>query len=82
MTNAGYRVSPLARGKGVGRLDGLHSIETTPAMGYDSIQFNAVVSTNKVAIKLWKSLGFETIGVTPKGYLHAQLGVVDLLIMS
>ena len=38
------------------------------ANGFAAIQFNAVVSTNTGAIKLWESLGFETIGVVPDAF--------------
>ena len=33
-----------------------------------AIQFNAVVSTNTGAVKLWESLGFETIGIVPDAF--------------
>jgi hypothetical protein len=36
--------------------------------GFAAIQFNAVVSTNTGAIKLWESLGFKTIGVVPDAF--------------
>ncbi len=45
------------------------------------MQFNAVVSTNKAAIALWKKLGFSIIGTIPEAYLHKQLGYVDSYIM-
>ena len=50
-------------------------------LGYDAMQFNAVVSTNERAVALWRSLGFEVVGTTPAGFRHAVHGPVDLLIM-
>ncbi len=40
----------------------------TARNGFAAIQFNAVVSTNTGAIRLWESLGFETIGVVPDAF--------------
>jgi hypothetical protein len=31
------------------------------------MQFNSVVSTNAAAVHLWKTLGYQIIGTTPKG---------------
>lgn len=45
------------------------------------MQFNAVVSSNTVAIKLWQSLGFDIIGTVPNAYNHKKLGLVDSYIM-
>jgi len=50
-------------------------------LGYRSMQFNAVVSTNERAVGLWKSLGFDVIGSVPEGFRHARLGYVDLYVM-
>ena len=45
------------------------------------MQFNFVVSTNVRAIKLWRSLGFETVGRLPNGFRHPKEGLVDALVM-
>jgi hypothetical protein len=45
------------------------------------MQFNFVVSSNLVAVNLWKSLGFEIIGVMPKGFKHKTLGLTDVYMM-
>jgi len=49
--------------------------------GFDAMQFNSVVYTNEVAVKLWQRLGFHITGTIPKAYKHAQLGLVDSYIM-
>ena len=36
--------------------------------GFQAIQFNAVVSTNTAAIRLWQSLGFEIVGTVPDAF--------------
>jgi ribosomal protein S18 acetylase RimI-like enzyme len=74
-------VSSEARGKGIARLMCEHSQETALALGFDAMQFNSVVSTNEVAVRLWEKLGFQIIGTIPKAYQHAHLGFVDSYIM-
>jgi ribosomal protein S18 acetylase RimI-like enzyme len=45
------------------------------------MQYNLVVSTNRVAIRLWKREGFEVIGTLPEAFRHSRLGFVDAFIM-
>ncbi|MCL6417352.1 GNAT family N-acetyltransferase [Aestuariirhabdus sp. Z084] len=79
--NCGYMVSPQSRGKGVARRLCEHSQALALELGFTAMQFNAVVSTNEVAINLWKKLGFVIIGTIPNAYLHKRLGYVDSHIM-
>jgi GNAT superfamily N-acetyltransferase len=65
---ASFVVESAARGHGVGRALGEYAVEWHRANNFAAIQFNAVVSTNTGAIKLWESLGFETIGVVPGAF--------------
>lgn len=80
IANASYMVHPGAQGKGIGRQLGEHSLITAKALGFLGMQFNIVVSTNHAAVKLWRKLGFEIIGTTPKGFRSTN-GLVDTLIM-
>lgn len=79
--NCGYMVASAARGKGVARAMCEHSQQIALELGFRAMQFNSVVSTNTVAVALWKKLGFEVVGTLPKAYLHGQLGYVDSLVM-
>lgn len=79
--NGGYMVSPDAKGKGIGKLMAEHSIEEGRRIGYHSIQFNFVVKSNTVAVKLWKSVGFEIIGEIPDAIRHSQHGLTNAYIM-
>lgn len=81
IANCSYMVSDKARGLGIGRAMAEHSINLAKELGFIAMQFNIVVSTNKNAVNLWKSLGFEIIGITPKGFKHKKLGYVDSYIM-
>ncbi len=79
--NGGYMVSPDAKGKGIGKLMALHSIEEAKRIGYHAIQFNFVVKSNTVAVNLWKSVGFEVIGEIPDAIRHKQNGLTNAYIM-
>ena len=81
VANCSYIVDENARGTGLGKALGLHSIEVAKDLKYKGIQFNFVVSTNKVAVNLWQSLGFKIIGIIPNGFDHKILGFVDAYIM-
>lgn len=79
--NSAYMVHPAWYGKGIGSLMVSHSIEQAKRIGFTSIQFNLVVSSNESAIRLWKKFGFTIIGTTPNGFKHAKLGFIDTFIM-
>jgi L-amino acid N-acyltransferase YncA len=79
--NGAYMVSPNVKGKGVGRKMADHSIEEARRLGFHSIQFNFVVKSNNVAVRLWKSVGFEVIGEIPDAFNHKENGLTNALIM-
>ena len=81
VANCGYMTSPAAQGRGVARSMLEHSRDTAKARGFSAMQFNFVVSTNERALRLWASLGFETVGRLPAAFLHPLLGYVDALVM-
>ncbi len=81
ISNCGYMVSPHSRGKGIARKLCLHSQQIATELGYSAMQFNSVVSSNEIAINLWKKLGYKIIGTIPKAYKHKKLGLVDSFIM-
>ncbi len=81
VANAGFMVSPSAAGRGVGRALAEQVVRRARELGYLGMQFNAVVSVNTRAVRLWKALGFEIVGTVPGAFRHAQLGLVDLHIM-
>ena len=79
--NAGYMVARAARGHGVGRAMGEHSLAEARRLGYRAMQYNFVVATNTGAVELWKKLGFEVVGRVPAAFRHAREGLVDALVM-
>jgi ribosomal protein S18 acetylase RimI-like enzyme len=81
IANAGYMVAPAAKGKGIGRAMAEFSLEEARRLGYEAMQFNFVVKSNEVAVKLWMNLGFEIIGEIPEAFQHAENGLTNALIM-
>jgi L-amino acid N-acyltransferase YncA len=81
VANASFMVDPDAAGRGVGRQLARHILDRAKQAGYRAMQFNAVVSTNERAVRLWKSLGFEIVATIPEGFRHRSLGPVDLHVM-
>ncbi len=80
IANATYAIHKDFQGRGIGRLLGKHSIKFAKDYGFKAIQFNAVVSTNKAAVNLWKSLRFQIIGTVPKGFKTREDEYVDTYI--
>lgn len=81
VANASFIVHPDFRKRGIARFLGEFAIKRAKKLGYKAMQFNFVVSVNTVAVKLWKSLGFEVVGTLPKGFNHVDKGLVDVYIM-
>jgi RimJ/RimL family protein N-acetyltransferase len=79
--NCGYIVSESARGKGVASRMCEHSQQVAVGLGFRAMQYNLVVSTNEGAIRLWKKLGFEVIGILPEAFKSRSAGYVDALVM-
>ncbi len=81
VANASFIVHPDFRRIGIATSLGNHALKTAKKLGYKAMQFNFVVSVNKIAIDLWKNLGFSIIGTMPQGFRHAKKGLVDVYIM-
>jgi len=70
-----------AQGKGIGRALVQHSLKQVKEAGYMAMQFNYVVGTNTVAIRLYEKLGFAIVGTLPKAFRRKKLGLVDVHVM-
>ena len=81
VANAAYMVLPDAKGKGVGRKMAEYSLIEAKRLGFEAMQFNFVVKSNEVAVKLWRSLGFEVIGEIPNAFRHLTNGMTNAYIM-
>jgi L-amino acid N-acyltransferase YncA len=81
IATASFMVDPAHSGRGVGRALGQHVLDLARAEGYRGMQFNAVAQSNTVAVRLWRSLGFEVMTTIPEGFRHPVQGYVGLHIM-
>ncbi|MFJ1705833.1 GNAT family N-acetyltransferase [Kitasatospora sp. NPDC088346] len=81
IASASYLVDPAHGGRGVGRALCAYTVEWARAAGFRAMQFNAVVETNRHAVRLYESLGFTVIGTLPEGFRHPTEGYVGLHIM-
>lgn len=68
IANASYAVANAARGKGIGTLLVKDSLKIAKKLGFRIVQFNAVVSDNEAANRLYQTLGFQKLGVIPGGF--------------
>jgi L-amino acid N-acyltransferase YncA len=78
---ASFMVSSAARGRGVGRALGEYVVDWHRRSGFRAIQFNAVVETNQVAVRLWQALGFTIIGTVPEAFRRPSGEYVGLHVM-
>jgi ribosomal protein S18 acetylase RimI-like enzyme len=81
VANAAYAVSPDASGQGIGRLMADFSINEARKLGFKAMQFNFVVKSNDVAVRLWQKVGFEIIGEIPDAFDHVHDGMTNAYIM-
>lgn len=81
VASATYAVSPPAQGNGIGRALVVHSLARARDAGFEAMQFNYVVSTNRVAVALYSKLGFDIVGTLPKAFRHRTQGPVDAYVM-
>ncbi len=66
--NASYAVKEGMRGRHIGELLVTDCIKKAPDFGFKILQFNAVVSSNEPALRLYKKLGFTQLGTIPDGF--------------
>src|SRR5213592_124492 len=81
VANAGFMVSPSARGRGIGRAMAEHCLREARRLSFRAMQFNFVVATNRAALRLWENLGFKIVGKLPGAFRHSRRGFVDVYVM-
>ena len=80
IANASFAVAPSARGMRVGEALVKDCLWTAGKKGFEILQFNAVVASNKAAITLYEKLKFERIGVVPNGFLNKDNEYEDIIL--
>jgi len=81
VANAGYVVAEHCRRQGIGSRLCHHSLQAARRLGFRSMQFNLVVSTNTAGICCWQRNGFQVVGILPGAFRNKQLGYADALVM-
>ncbi len=81
IANAAWMIHPDAAGRGIGRRFAQHVLDEARDLGFEAMQFNAVVASNSRAIELWRSLGFDVVGRIPAAFRTRRGGREDVLIM-
>ncbi len=66
--NASFAVASDSRGQQVGEDLVKDCIVQAGRLGFKILQFNAVVTTNMAANKLYEKLGFTRLGTIPEGF--------------
>ena len=79
IANASYAVAGASRGCGIGELLVRDSLRQAKMCGFRIMQFNAVVSTNKCALGLYRRIGFVQLGTIPKGFLQKDGTYQDII---
>ncbi|HEY2396687.1 MAG TPA: GNAT family N-acetyltransferase [Rudaea sp.] len=81
VAHGGYMVAAAARGRGIASALCMHSLDRARRAGFTAMQFNCVVSTNEVAVRLWQKHGFSIVGRVPNAFRHSRDGLVDVFVM-
>ena len=75
-------ISQNCRRQGIGSRLCQSSLDAARRLGFRTMQFNLVVSTNTAGIGCWQRNGFQVVGTLPGAFRHRQLGYVDALVMT
>lgn len=81
VANGGYIVADGARGHGVAGEMCKHSLAMARELGFLAMQYNLVVASNVVAVRVWQKHGFAIIGTLPRAFRHPTLGLTDAHVM-
>ena len=77
--NASFAVDQSCRGKHIGELLVRDCMLQAKNLGFSILQFNAVVSSNTGALKLYKRLGFTQLGIIPDGFRMKDGSFEDII---
>lgn len=79
ISNASYAVKKDMRGYRIGEKLVIHSMRKAKELAFKILQFNAVVKSNKYALKLYDKLGFIRLGTIPNGFLMKDGTYEDII---
>lgn len=78
--NASYAVRRDLRGQHTGEKLVTHCMQKGKELGFRILQFNAVVASNRYALKLYEKLGFIRLGTIPGGFLMKDGHYEDIIL--
>lgn len=81
IANAAYMIRKTYRGNGVGSLLIKASLHLAKDLGLHAMQFNMVLSQNKLAVKLYERLGFNVVGTIPQAVKNPDGSFQDGYVM-
>ena len=77
--NASYAVKGSCRGQHLGEHVVRHCMQKGRELGFEILQFNAVVASNERALRLYRRLGFTQLGVIPRGFKKSDGTYEDII---
>ena len=78
--NASYAVKKGMRGQRIGEKLVTHCMQKGKELGFRILQFNAVVASNRYALRLYEKLGFVRLGTVPGGFLMKDGHYEDIIL--
>ena len=78
--NASYAVRRDLRGQHTGEKLVTHCMKKGRELGFRILQFNAVVASNRYALRLYEKLGFVRLGTVPDGFLMKNGHYEDIIL--
>ena len=78
--NASYAVKRNMRGQHIGEKLVTHCMQKGKELGFRILQFNAVVASNRYALRLYEKLGFVRLGTVPGGFLMKDGRYEDIIL--
>jgi len=81
IANAAYMIRSTHRGQGIGTLLVKSSLPIAKSLGFQTMQFNMVLSQNIAAVKLYQKLGFTITGTLPQAVRNPDGSYQDGYIM-
>lgn len=78
--NASYAVRRDLRGQHTGEKLVTHCMQKGKELGFRILQFNAVVASNRYALRLYEKLGFIRLGTIPGGFLMKDGHYEDIIL--
>lgn len=77
--NASFAVKKGMRGYRIGEKLVIHCMSKAKELGFNILQFNAVVKSNESALRLYDKLGFVKLGIIPRGFLMKDGTFEDII---